>query len=45
MIYESYLDSMLQMVSSVIHTTRSPPNTNETIKSAHILDKTLEDEC
>jgi hypothetical protein len=45
MIYESYLDPMLQMVPSVIHTTRSPPNTIETIKSTHILDKTLEEEC
>jgi hypothetical protein len=45
MIYESYLDPMLQMVPSVIHTSRSPPNTIETIKSAHKLDKTLEDEC
>jgi hypothetical protein len=44
-IYESYLDPMLQMVPSVIHTSRSPPNTIETIKSAHKLDKTLEDEC
>jgi hypothetical protein len=45
MIYESYLNQMLQTVPSVIHITRSPPNTIETIKSAHKLDKTLEGEC